>query len=81
MESVALPAASLLGKVKVACSLFFSSLMVAVCCLPSALTVTDWKAIWTALSVMWSVGSARVTSMDSTPVNVAAVRLGVRVRV
>ena len=68
-------------KVKVACSLAASRETVAVCRLPAAVTVTDWKAISAEFRVIWVAGSARVTSMDSTPVSVAALRSGVRVRV
>ena len=77
MVRVALPAGTGAAKVKVACCFFSSSETAAVCCLPVAVTVTVWKAISMALSVMVLEGSLSVMSMVSTPVKVAAFRSGV----
>ncbi len=81
MDSFALPAVSLSAKVKVASSFSLSRVMVACCSLPPAVTVTLFKSSATAFSVMRFVGSARITSMVSMPVKVAAFRSGVSVSV
>ena len=80
MERTALPAGIFAGNEKVAWSFAPSSVTAAFCCLPAAVMVTDWKAISTALRVMAFTGSLTSMSMVSTPVKVAALRSGVRVR-
>ena len=56
MCTVAAPAGSSLATVKVAISFFSSLETLAVCVWPAAVTVTSWKSISTAFSVMVLLG-------------------------
>ena len=67
MCSVAVPAGSSLSTVNVAISFFSSVETLAVCVCPPEVTVTSWKSISSAFSVMVLLGLASVTSMDSSP--------------
>jgi hypothetical protein len=64
--------------VKVACSFSLLSVTTAFCCWPPEVTKTFLKSISAAFTVIELVGSATVTSIDSWPEKVAALRSGVR---
>jgi hypothetical protein len=74
----ALPAGSTCGNVNVACCLSASTETAAASVAPAAVAVTLLNVISAAFSVIVFEGSVSVTSIVSSPVNVAAFRSGVR---